>query len=234
MNTRILEGPAGFFNLFPEEISGAEEDPAAPPAGTDPDPNAGSAGDPDPDAGSGNQDDSDKEGDKEPKEDVSGLKSALSKERRRAELAEKEAKRLKKAEEERELAAKSESERATIAAQKAEEKAAKAAQGLLKRDINDAIRCEAQKLNFIDPEDAVEGVGWDSIEYTQDDENPSDIKIDQKTVAAAVKALAAKKKHFLKSGTDDGEPTGGKFGGAGSKKTPDTEDELRKLYPSLG
>lgn len=174
---------------------------------------------------SGGHDDAD-----DPK--VKGLKSALEKERlanaaKDNEL--KELRKLKKAQEARELAEKDEVEQARIKAERATEKAEKLAAGLLKRDLNSAITSVARELKFIDPTDAISGVDMSTIVFEQDEDDPSNITIDEKTVKAAVKALLSRKPHFAKSGTDDGEATGSQFGG--KQKKPVTD--LKSLYPSL-
>lgn len=165
-------------------------------------------------------------------ERTKGLRSALAKERARANKAEKAAKQAQKEKEERELAEKSEVEQSQIREQKALERAEKLANGFLQRTLNDAIRKAANDLKFIDPSDAIEGVERSGFVYSQDDDDPAEVEIDEKSITAAVKALAAKKPHFLKTGTDDGEPTGGQFGGSRKKKTT-TEDEFKKKYPAL-
>lgn len=163
---------------------------------------------------------------------VKGLKAALEAERKRAAAAEKRAKAAEKEKADRELAEKSDLEQAQVREQKAAERAEKLAAGLLQRDLNGAIRTAATNAGFIDPSDAIDGVERANLVYSQDDDDPSDITIDQKTVEAAVKALATKKPHFIKSGTDDGDATGSQFGGSRKKKTT-TDDELRKKYPAL-
>ena len=170
----------------------------------------------------------------EPAEDVSGLKSALTKERKRANDTEKELKRLQKEKEDRELAEKSELDQAKTKEQKASEKVTKLAEGLLRRDLNHAIEKEAAKLNFIDIDDAIEFVDRSLITYEQDEDDPSIITIDQSTVEKVVKALATKKPHFIQQGTEDGEPTGGKFGGQRKKSSKTTEEALREKYSALG
>lgn len=168
---------------------------------------------------------------------VKGLKSALAKERAAREAAEKRLKaaaaKSAKEQADRELADKSEVEQAQAREQQAKDRADKLAAGLLSRDIEAAIRREAEKQDFIDPEDAIAGVDRASLVYTQDDDDPTDITIDLKTVTTAVKAIATKKPHFVKSGTDDGEATGGQFGRGSKKKQQTSEDALKQKYPGL-
>lgn len=171
---------------------------------------------------------------------VKGLKSALAVERASNKTNAKELKRLerelkkaKAAQDEKELEEKSEVEQATTKAQKAEEKATKLAQGLLKRDIDSAIEKAARDAGFIDIDDALSGVDRSKIVFEQDDDDPSDIDIDIKTVVAEVKGLAGRKKHLVRTGTDDGEPTGSTFGGSKRKKGKLDEETLKDKYPSL-
>ena len=52
------------------------------------------------------------------------------------------------------------------------------------------------------------------------------------SLKAAVKALAARKPHFISRGTNDGDPTGSGMGGTKkAKKT--SQEQMRELYPSL-
>jgi hypothetical protein len=175
----------------------------------------------------------DAEGDNSNEDDATkGLKSALEKERKAARDAQKELNRLKKQQEDAALKEKSEVEQAQAREQKAAERAQKLAAGLLRRDIDAAIRRAAEESKFIDPTDAVDGVDRSALTFSQDEDDPTEIDIDAKTVERAVKALAAKKPHFLRRGTEDGEPTGSQFGGSKTGKV-DKVDTYKQLYPSL-
>lgn len=191
----------------------------------------------DDDAGSDDDNGSDNEHDDANDPKVKGLKSALAAERARADAAEKKLKaaqaKAAKDQSDRELADKSEVEQAQTREQNANGRAAKMAAGLLRRDLDDAIRAAAVKLNFIDPSDAISGVDRAKLTYTQDEDDPSIIDIDLKTVETEVKAIATKKPHFIQAGTDDGEPTGGQFGRGGKKKKQSSEDALKDKYPGL-
>ena len=118
---------------------------------------------------------------------VQGLKSALEAERNRAKANEKELKQLQKEKEERELADKTELEKLQITSKKDKEKAEKLATGYRNRIIGDAIKSAA--TDFIDSIDAIEGVDWSEISYEQDEDDPSVVTVDQKSVEAAVKKL---------------------------------------------
>src|SRR5690606_19230575 len=86
------------------------------------------------------------------------------------------------------------------------------AASLLKRDLDDAIKAAAK--DFIDPDDALRGIDRSKLVFEQDEDDPTEITLDLKSIEREVKNLATKKPHFLKQGTDDGEPTGSQFGGS--------------------
>lgn len=161
---------------------------------------------------------------------VKGLKTALESERDKAKRLEKENKRLAKAQEDRELAEKDEIEREKIRADKAEEKNQRLAAGFLKSNLDSAIRAAA--ATFIDPTDALDGVDRSKISVEQDDDDPSIVTIDSKSVEKVVKDLATRKPHFLKTGTSDDEPTGSQFG-APPRKKKNSEEVYKENYPSL-
>lgn len=167
--------------------------------------------------------------------DTAGLKSALQKERSSAKAAVKEAKRLQKIVDDAALKDKTATEQAETKATKAEEKATKLAAGLKKTALNFAIERVAREMKFKDTDDALSLVDRSLIEVEQDEDDPSEITIDPKTVKAAVKALAEKKKHLIDDGNSDGDggPSGSKFGGGKGSKAQQTEEDLRKRYPSL-
>lgn len=168
----------------------------------------------------------------EPKDDdTSGLKSALAGERARAKAAEKELAKLQKAADEKDLADKSEVEQARIKLEKAEAKAQKLASGFLTSELDRAIRRAAK--DFIDPTDAIAGVDRSKLSFTQDEDDPSDIEVDEKSIEKEVKRIAAQKPHFLKTGTTDGDATGGKFGGKPPRERETSADKLKTKYPSL-
>lgn len=179
-------------------------------------------------SGDSQEDDSDDIDDDDP---AKGLKTALRKERAEAKRLARELRALQKVREEQELAEKGELEQYKTKAERYEEKVTRLAEGLRTRELNAAIAKAAENLGFIDTDDALNGVDTSDISVDQDEDDPTDITIDTKAVERAVKALAAKKPHFLKKGTDDGEDTGSKFGGSRKKKTP--EESLRSKYPSL-
>lgn len=171
-------------------------------------------------------------------EDVSGLKSALEKERNDRKAMEKELKALRKAEETRTAAEKTEIERATDAASKESQKVAKLAAGFRNNAINEAVLKAAAAAKFRDPSDALRAEVLSAIGVEQDEDDPSDVTIDPKTVTEAIKNLAKSKPHYLL--TDDGKQkqqtskSGSSFGG-GAPQSNLTADEaaLAKRYPAL-
>lgn len=166
-------------------------------------------------------------------ENTDALKSALRKERNERKRLDKEAKELRKFKEEAEGKEKSESDNAKEAASKAESKALKLAAALQKTAVDNAIIKLGGKLKFRDIDDALSLVTRDSIDVEQDDDDPSDIEIDESTVEAALKDLAKRKPHLIiAEGQED--KSGSKFGG-GRKSQQDMDDEAaRKRFPALG
>lgn len=186
------------------------------------------------DGGEGGEGEGGSEKEKQTPEDTAGLKSALEKERKANADKDRELRRLQKAEEDRANAEKTEVQRAKDDAEKAKSRSERLAAGFLSEKLNNAIRVAANKANFHDPDDAIMAVDRDMISYEQDDEDPAKVTIDKKTIESAVKKLATSKPHLIKTGTDDGGPTGSQFGGGtrGSKKDAD-EAALREKYPAL-
>ena len=165
------------------------------------------------------------------KEDVSGLKSALEKERSDRKALEKQIKELNKFKETIESKDKTESEKAKDEAAKSAEKVTKLATRLRSTALESAIAKAATKANFRDVDDAISLVKRDTITVEQDEDDPADIEIDEKSVEKAIKLLAEAKPHLLVA---EGErtPSGSKMGGKGSKTEAD-EEALRKKYSSL-
>lgn len=215
---------ADLEELLPLSIFGAEDDDSD---GSDDD--AGSDDDQD---SSDDNSSSDNEHDDADDPAVKGLRSALSKERAARTKLERELKKQNKAKEEAALAEKSELEQANTRLQASNDKLTKLAAGYLQSKLESAIRDAAKDAKFIDSDDAIAGVDRSALIFEQDEDDPANVTIDSASIKAAVKALATKKPHFISSGTDDGEATGGKFGGR--KKKPNAgDDALREKYPAL-
>lgn len=221
--------------LLPAIIRGAEDDEAAGSTSESSSSDEGGNGAGNESGSSEDSQDGSQEHDDADDPKVKGLKSALEKTRQEAKAKDaelKELRKLKKAQDDAELLTKSEIEQATIREERATEKAKKLADGFLKTTINQAIRNAASELHFYDIDDALAGVDRAELVFSQDDDDPSNVTIDTKTVEKAVKALATKKPHLIKSGTDDGEASGSQFGGTRQKKATSTE-EFKTRYPGL-
>lgn len=171
--------------------------------------------------------------------DPAALKKALEEERK-GRRDERRARR--KAERERDAAVKQQTESdeaKDIEAERqrrtaSEEKTQRLAARLLSKERDDAILAEARRQKFIDPTDALTDEIRGVVIVDQDDEDPSDIEVDEDSVKKAVTALANRKKHLL-SAPGDGQPSGSKFRQRqGAKDDVKTDDQkLRELYPSL-
>ena len=222
----------GLLSRFPSIIRGAENDGDTDSSDSESSSTDSSSGG---DGGAG----SSSEGSQQQKQHddaddpaVKGLKSALEMERRNNKAKDKELKALQKEKEERELAERTEIEQAQIRETKANEKAQKLAAGFLNEKLDNAIKAAATTLGFIDTDDALAGVDRASLTFEQDPDDPTQVTIDIKSVEREVKNLSTKKPHFLKRGTDDGEPSGHQFGGSQQKKKS-SEDTLKEKYPAL-
>jgi hypothetical protein len=168
----------------------------------------------------------------EGKPDTEGLQSALRKERQQRKQFEKELRQLRALKEEIESKDATETDKAKKAAERAEEKATKLAARLRAQAVDITITKFASQLNFQDINDALVQLQRDSDWVDQDDDDPSEIEVDEAAVEKAVKALADKKKYLLKS-QDEKEPSGSKFGGGKNNSDDMDEETLRQKYPAL-
>lgn len=183
--------------------------------------------------GSGDQDAADKVDDaKELKEALAKTRKQLREERKGRRKAERDAQQAKTTREAGEDA--KEADKANEELTKEREKNQKMATRLRNKERDDAILAEARKLGFIDPSDALTDEIRNSVAVDQDDEDPSDIEVDEDTVKVAVKKLADKKKHLLGTPGSSTE-SGGRFRKGGKKKTGEAEKAAQILqdYPSL-
>lgn len=168
-------------------------------------------------------------------EDNASLLEALRRSRAQIKRFEKQDQDRRNKETAAELAEKGEIDKWKTLYEKEKERTDSLGSGYARSELNRAIEREAEKLEFIDTDDALQGVDRTQIEVEQDPEDPTKVVIDEASLKKAVKALADKKKHLLKTrGTDDGEPTGSSFGGGKRKSTGDKSAEMRKLYPNAG
>lgn len=219
------------LEALPEVIFGAEGDETG---GTS---TEGEPGDPatledgtDPDA------ESDKDKDK-----GDGALTALRAERKLKREAEAEARRLKAENEalkrkdlEEVDRLKAELGDATTRDTETQSKLQKLTDGFRTSAVKTALMEEAKKQKFIDVNDALDGVDYSTLAVEQDEEDPTQVTIDLKTVTAAVKKLATSKPHYINKGTDDGDATGSSFGGSRNKGgTQTSEEKLKGLYPNL-
>jgi len=169
-------------------------------------------------------------------DDTEGLKKALATERSKAKRLERENKRLKrKTDQKKDQESDEEKQNLQEASEKlnkSEEKVSRLATRLLNRERDAAIKTEAEKQGFIDPSDALTDEIRNAIDIDQDDEDPSDIDIDETSVTNAVKKLANRKKHLI------GKPNGGAPSGSRLRRDAGSgdgasEQKLTDLYPSL-
>jgi hypothetical protein len=176
----------------------------------------------------GEDDDEDDE-----KPDVSGLKSALRKERMARKRAERELKKLKsKAKGEKPKSKEEdESEKSSAELEAEREKNQRLANRLRDQAIDRLILKHASK--FADPDDAVRLINRADIEYDQDEDDPSEIEVDEESVIDAVKTLAKKKKHLLATNAGRSSKSGSKFNGKKNSKKEPSDEELRRKYSAL-
>lgn len=222
-----------FWNLWPEVISGREGDEDG--ANGD---NSGGDGDEDEDLDEGDPNgdsntNTDNAKSAKTDEDFANLERALAAERRQNKAKDRELRKLQAAQGQKQETENEDLETTKRSLQATQAKAEKLAAGLLKRDLESAITKAARDAKFIDVDDAINGIDRTDLVYDQDDEDPTDIDIDFDSVVKAVKALAAKKPHFLVKGTDDGEASGSPMGGSRRRTKKSDEDALREHYPSL-
>lgn len=178
------------------------------------------------------EEEEDDKGGKEGSENTDGLKSALQKERRERKRLEKEARELKKFKEEAEGKDKSDTDKAKEDASKAESKAQKLAAKLRDSALDNAIIKAAGGLKFRDIDDALKLVDRGDIDIEQDDDDPTEIELDEASVKAALEKLAKAKPHLIVA-EGQGERSGSKFNG-GKKPNQQTDEEvLRSKYPAL-
>jgi hypothetical protein len=176
-------------------------------------------------------DDADDDDDKPSAADVKGLKSALSKERK----ARKDAEKLlaTKTREETRAQRKKGDELTTTKAELEETKgkAEKLATGFQRLRVDAVIERMARKEHFKDADDALRLIDRKDIEVDQDEDDPSEVEVDEDTVKAALKKLIKTKPHLISSGTDDDDPTGSPM--TGRRKGRKGEKDYASIYPNL-
>lgn len=176
-------------------------------------------------------------------EDLEGLKKALKTERdlrKKAEkglkLTDREKRRLEKAQKDLKDAEEGEVAAAKKSAEEATGKVTKLAAQLRQTSLERAIIDAARKQKFRDPDDVITHLArsnFNGIDIDQDDDDPSDIEIDAKSVEKAVKAVATAKPHWLIAAGDTNNSgssfNGGKPGGGNKNKN----QEYAERFPAL-
>jgi hypothetical protein len=174
-------------------------------------------------------------------DDTAGLKSALQKERESRKALEKQLSAIQKAEQKKADAELSEVDRLKKENEAEKTRTTKLAQGFRKNAINQAVLKAAGAAKFIDPTDALRQEVLDAIGVEQDEDDPSQVTVDEASVTAAVKELAKTKKHFIQS-EDGGQQqrqrqapkSGSSFGGSGNQNKQTAEQQaLVAKYPAL-
>lgn len=164
---------------------------------------------------------------------VKDLEATIAKERKLRRQAEREARKNKRTPSK---TAETKTKAADTELQKQLEAASaqtrRLADGLRKKEVDDAILAAARKAGFIDETDALTDDIRKKVDVDQDPEDPTDIDIDEDSVTDAVKDLAARKKHLVGKATP-GSPSGSKFRKRGNDDKPD-KNALVEHYPSLG
>jgi hypothetical protein len=172
------------------------------------------------------------DGEKPPtQDDVDRINKALRAERKLRRDAEKQLKQAQKAKDDDVSTQELEQlrQREAASTQKSEKLAAR----LLTQAIEGSIVKAATKLNFRDVDDAVTLVSREDIDWEQDEDDPSEVDVDEASVTDAVKALAKKRPYLLATESPGGEASGGQFGGASNRGDGLTDETLRDIYPAL-
>lgn len=188
----------------------------------------------------GSDSDDDSKGDDEGAGGKKALLADLAKERRARQRLQKQIDRLTKAEGDRkgeqDKADSDETEKVKSELAKANERAQKLAQGYRTQRVESIVKDAARGMKFLDPEDAVTYLSrgnYAGIDIDQDEDDPSDVAVDENQLEAALKKLAKTKPHLVDDGRGDGGPTGSKF--SGRKKGDRLDQEaLKTIYPALG
>lgn len=171
---------------------------------------------------------------KPPEDDTTGLKSALQKERADRKAMEKKLQAFEKAQREAEDKEKTEIQRLTDQGSASTAKLQKLADGFRKNQVESAIVKAATDAKFTDPTDALRSEVIAAIGVEQDEDDPTQVTVDEATVLAAIKKLAKDKPHYLATTKKVLPPSGSKFGGNQTPQQQTQEQMLRAQYPALG
>jgi hypothetical protein len=166
-----------------------------------------------------------------PKEDTEGLRKALASERKANKANARELKKLRRLQEQGKNKDETEKDAAIRERDEEKTKTAKLATRLEREAVNSVIIKHATKLGFRDLDDALALVDRAAFVVDQDEDDPSDIDIDEDSIKAALSSLKTKKPHLILSANEQ-QPSGDNAGNGGGKQDL-TEEQLRTLYPSL-
>lgn len=195
-----------------------------------------SEGNEDDDEGSEDEDEDDDESPKITKKDVEGLKSALRKERMARKKADRELRKLKAGkkpvDDESDEDDKDDDEKTKDSPKlaKEQEKNQKLATKLLDQAVDTAIIKHAG--DFKNTDEVLLLINRKEIEVDQDEDDPTEIEIDEESIIEAVKKLRKKSPHLLKS-KEERVQSGSKFGGRKKTSKEPSDDALRKKYAAL-
>lgn len=214
-------------------IRGFEDDPKKEKKDDDPDKKTGKESDDDSEDDDDDDDDDDDKGkEKKEPENNDGLKSALAKERKAAKDANRALKAAQKRLDEIDSKDKSDSDKAKDDASKAESKATKLAVRLKDTAVDNVIIRLGGKQKFRDIDDALKLIDRSAIEVDQDEDDPSEVDIDEDSVKSALEKLAKAKPHLiLAEGQED--KSGSKFNGKKKSDKDADEETLRTKYTAL-
>lgn len=167
-------------------------------------------------------------------EEVAGLRSALEKERTERKANDKKLTAYEKAQQEKADAEKTEIQRLTDQGSRDSAKLQRLAEGFRASKVEGAVLAAAKAAKFTDPTDALRAEVLSAIGVEQDQDDPTQVTIDEASVTEAVKALAKAKPHYLGEQRQAPPTSGSKFGG-GANNGPKLSEEqkLAAQYPAL-
>jgi hypothetical protein len=162
-------------------------------------------------------------------DDTESLKSALRKERMARKRLEREVKRLSAATSNGSEDKEEETKPEVDAERNNREK--RLAQKLQKAAVDNLIIKHAGE--FKDANEALALINRTVIEVDQDDDDPSEIEVDEDSVIDAVKALAKKSPHLLLTKEDRKVRSGSSFSKSRRKGSEPSDEELKRKYRAL-
>jgi hypothetical protein len=162
--------------------------------------------------------------------DIRGLKSALKKEREARKLAQRELRKLKAKPKVTKKANSDDSEEDKD--QGPSEREVRLAARLRDQAVDQVITKFASKMNFVDIEDAINLVSRKDIDVNQDEDDPTDVIIDEETVEDALKDLIKRKKHLVQAPVSKVR-SGSKVTGKNNGKKVTDKEALKKKYRAL-